>query len=1239
MWKLQAADLNQLRGSGGENFVHFVDMLIRGAAAVNGIPQSEVKTQIRVNIKDGGVDTQVKVAILQDSSGWFAVPTCWQFKAVDGVDVSDDPDSSSNDLIKEINKPYVKELICIGYGYRLCLLGDMTPEKVKKWETILCKEALKIFPAAQDPKVVCGSDLMTWGDKFPAVFSWLHKVQHQGLHIDSWGLNCKKITPKYIDNPDWSSVKDKIVQHVDLNRTSPFKSCCIPLSGEAGIGKTRLIYELLVGLEQSRSLVIYASDEQMSKQIATLMASNTNSNAILVADDCTIGTKHFLEENLRGHANRIRVICIYSPSERPESLHPELTLKQHDLKNTEKILEINFHDVPRERRYQYSQLSSGYIRLAADMCYNDHKIASGHQGALISSVDTYIRSRLTPRQLEIAGLIGLFNKVGIRDDVKYELQSISQYSGVPVHEIYDAVTSMKESPGFIAIAGRYCYVTPEIVGHMLYNEGWKRWVGSDLTVLLQSLPESLKHGVIDRASNSHNEEVRRHTGAFFRRWFRDLTAESLVDDENMQLIEAAVEVQPDEYLPMLRELLERSGSEALLQITGESRQGKWGPRRTLVWLLERLVSFSEYFADCESCLFLLAYSESEPEIGNNATAIWSNLFSIYLSGTSLPFEDRIKYLESRLSSNDERAVKLGLNAVKTILQHPSGHIVGRPVVSGRLRPADWQPSTYQERTACYNSVLEICANIIRTSESWKSSLASELFITNIATLISKNLIDQIKDIADNNLLTQEQKIALVIAVDSYLEMRTGVDVQLNKETEQRYSSIQTWVDALRPTDFYGRMRSTCSRNPWEFRGPSDVDNQPNEIVVLAEEIIADPDKILDHLKWLETDEASSCHRMGIELGKMDDRLLVLGHVMDYALKECSARLLSGYLLGMSMTNKTMPSSYDSYLDSYEKSCPAKVVELFYYGGDVVNGFDRALRMVASGVISARNLYSFSLGVGNREITGDEITKILSSLVEQASDNDVLNAAIRFITTVIHRAKSKDRHVFENAGDVDLLWQITEKSVPQLSGRLVYEWLEVIRYLSNHDINRAAKTMCDTLLIKNVSIDDLFQQELIEVAERAPESVMEGFGDALLDKEMGWLMQVYELSNIVSTLPEDIVIGWTKKHGKYGAKKLARHLPKPIYGESETPVVPSVTDKILAEYGDERVMSNFAASVHTGEVWTGNPSQQLRERAEKTRKLLMHANAKIREWAKYEIEYLVASAEREDRFHEEMDLKD
>src|SRR5436190_15254173 len=141
MWKLTRKDLARFQGKGGEEFAHFVDSLIRAETARSGLAQSEIATQLRSNIPDGGVDTEVKRLVPNDLSGWFNVPTCWQFKAKEARDIDDRKKvRKRNELQDEIHKPYAKELIGKGYGYRLCILGGLTAQKLNKWEALLLVE-------------------------------------------------------------------------------------------------------------------------------------------------------------------------------------------------------------------------------------------------------------------------------------------------------------------------------------------------------------------------------------------------------------------------------------------------------------------------------------------------------------------------------------------------------------------------------------------------------------------------------------------------------------------------------------------------------------------------------------------------------------------------------------------------------------------------------------------------------------------------------------------------------------------------------------------------------------------------------------------------------------------------------------------------------------------------------------------------------------------------------------------
>jgi hypothetical protein len=161
MWNLDQTDFALIRGGGGEPFTHFVDALIRAHGFVHGVGEAEILTSLRANVADGGVDTQVRRAMGNDSTEFLRIPTCWQYKAMSHSDVSED------DLIRETQKHYAAKLIAQGYGYRLAICDSMVASKQTDWEEILTRAAREINPQAPEARVVTASQLASWANQYP----------------------------------------------------------------------------------------------------------------------------------------------------------------------------------------------------------------------------------------------------------------------------------------------------------------------------------------------------------------------------------------------------------------------------------------------------------------------------------------------------------------------------------------------------------------------------------------------------------------------------------------------------------------------------------------------------------------------------------------------------------------------------------------------------------------------------------------------------------------------------------------------------------------------------------------------------------------------------------------------------------------------------------------------------------------------------------------------------------------
>ena len=182
MWTINSRDnIFLLRTPGGDRFTEFVDALIKAEAYIQGVPISEISTNLRTNIGDKGVDAEVRQSDSNSLTGWMSVPTCWQYKATEHKNIS------KENLREEVKKEYARKLILNGYGYHFCICDDLTPVKKSEWENILDDEIAKINPNASKSKVITASDLAEWASNYTAIIIRFFKPELSSfLHLQAW---------------------------------------------------------------------------------------------------------------------------------------------------------------------------------------------------------------------------------------------------------------------------------------------------------------------------------------------------------------------------------------------------------------------------------------------------------------------------------------------------------------------------------------------------------------------------------------------------------------------------------------------------------------------------------------------------------------------------------------------------------------------------------------------------------------------------------------------------------------------------------------------------------------------------------------------------------------------------------------------------------------------------------------------------------------------------------------------
>ena len=243
------------------------NQLIRGEAQRRRIAAAiwRIDTQVRGNIGDGGVDTRVNLAVPADRSGHLGVPTCWQFKAEDAADLKKrtargDP---FHFLTVEIRKPLVRQLIAEGFGFRFCFLGDLPPGEVSEWISHLAAIAVEINATAPPPRVVAADKLIAWTQKFPFAVAFLYpSIAPELFSFDRLKEKVRADTPHYVPFEPWKGFSETIAAHVT---EAEVRDACLWVQGEAGVGKTRLVFESLASLPQCQGLLAYTLDEQRGK--------------------------------------------------------------------------------------------------------------------------------------------------------------------------------------------------------------------------------------------------------------------------------------------------------------------------------------------------------------------------------------------------------------------------------------------------------------------------------------------------------------------------------------------------------------------------------------------------------------------------------------------------------------------------------------------------------------------------------------------------------------------------------------------------------------------------------------------------------------------------------------------------------------------------------------------------------------------------------------------------------------
>lgn len=1223
-WTISAKEICQLQGDDDE-FGSLITELLRASMAGH-LPASSLRVTINTRAPDGGVDLAVDglVPAPHDPAGLLTVPTCWQLKASPTGHIKPSKGKTGGQetaLREEVCKPHVQQLLGQGYGYRFCIADSLTPQLQSDWTAWLSDEVRKNHPSAPPPVVVTADIMADWCSRFAGVVRRFRPLLTHLCDFRCWDRRETSHTPNFVELKSHQASQTAIRAFADFSK--PADRPVLVVSGAAGVGKTRCLLEALRGVPGCGATTVVADDEGAAVDAVTRLANEPKATALLVVDGMAVSTRSRVNQKLKADTDRLRVIAIDNERAEEQSADGEIRLEPLTHADINLILDANFPAIGPEIRLAIADLTDGFVRLAVDVCRHlPRHLPRGEVAALAPYLrEHYLAARLIDEQRGAVELVSLAARVGYSREHADELRALCAAlpTGYTPERVLQLITPLRYTPGFVAVGARYLYVTPRVIAQAAFRGAWERWVRRDPSAFLSALPDELRAAVGRQIRDSGTEEIRRTYIAHFANWIRTLHPAALSDLRGMAQLFELVDVDPTALLPRLCDLIEAATDDDIagldVQNSSSSVRRRRSARRELVELTERFLRFPELFPFSERILYRLAVRETE-QFSNNATGIWCQAHRPLLSGTPIPFADRIALLERRLgAATTPPEIRLCCMALAGCLS-PDGSVQrsgSASMAAGRIPPPDWRPETTDEWRAVWQSTANSVERLVGHPSPAVADAVLNTVINNGVGWIRNGFLPTLARIVEARLLTEVQLAAVFGLIDRFLLLYCSADRRhAPPELEQE---VRDWRRRLDPASPRDRIRLIIRRNYRSLHNASE-DHSEADLRSLAEYLHGDMHALDGELPWLFSAEALGSYLLGTHLGRLDSTGGLLEQIVHAAVGQPNPGFVCGYVVGLLTAHPSNLKQVTVLLDSISASQPGVVYELLRTGLTALDPIPRTLSLVDEGKLPVVVLIPLWQLIGTRSLTSDELKAVTSRLLTGAKDG---NAAAReglIEVLCVHLYASHRERPGIPAFDEGVLPLVREALTTTASGSIIHEgyrWAVVLKEYGLSEREDAVRLTVMALGTEGwLSTADGIGDYLTDAAASLPEVVLREIGASLLNKKAR-SNRLYDLAPVVAAIPFGVAKLWVEKHGLDGARAIAPMLPKPRIVNGAT-IVPEFTLFVLDTYGhDEEVSDGFRTDVTT-EVASGDIVAHYDRVAADARIFRTHPNQCVRKWA-------------------------
>lgn len=1007
--------------------------LLRTELSKLKLRQTELVLSLDINDPDGGLDGYIGCLIPENHPWLPQGRSGWQFKAVKRF-----PRSQVEKEVLNADKTDVKERIKILLAnketYVLVIGGrDYTPNKLEEKEQQIKNILQDQGYPENEVKIYSSGQVADWVDSNPSVVAHFKPNRTDFKDIEQWQKTTRVINEprQFVYDKKREEILRSIRETIISNQKGE-RATVIRLVGFQGVGKTRLIYEVL-NTNELRHLILYTeSPEKLPRSRFNEIAANQNIIAILVIDECPHDTYVQLAKEAEGIGGRMTLVTLDFDKDKPsdpEDMH--VVLEPLDKDASDELIQLTVPGLPRVARMKIADFSRGYPRIAVLLAENfshnpnvllpsaleklgitdlfDRIIAGRYDNATIVSK---IRAVLT--------VIALFGRLGWDDEVAFQGKKACMLLGINWKEARQ-IAKEQQDRGLITKRGRYRYVTPLPLAIYLSSEWWAAMDKSGWMMFYKELPDSeTKMAFLERLKDLPHLE---HAKAALAQIFSAFKYELLDDINGSRIFYGLAKADHLFAMETLERILGNLPREKLLSF-------KMG-RGNAVRSLERIACWQDTFHRAARLLLKLADAENEPW-SNNATGTFTRLFQTFLGGTSTPAWERHPILKEALDSGNKSLQRLalkGLNAVFN-LRYAIGTLIGEEQGS-IIPPPEWNPKSQEDQRKAVLSALGLLDKAMDLSDPELRAEAATGFLSHVRVLLAyrfeDEVISRLKSIRGKFPELEKELIRTVENVIHYDSKNLGKEV---------IDAVRHFRKELIGDQFNGLMRRYVKSRLLEDQLKENRENVEKIVRQLVEESIRSPDKLEDQLEWLVTNEAENGYVFGRILGELDTEYYWLNTILN-ATKESenpSAFFLGGYLSSIKsrdedLWTRTLEGCYS------DETLGKLLLEIIWRSGASDKSVRLLIKLLKDQKIKPQEMRLFLYGAWFSGVSEESFLEFLRVYYEI---EDGKYAPI--IIGVIQQFADSHPRIIENAADI-LLKYLTQPGIfmREHNGMTLFYW--------------------------------------------------------------------------------------------------------------------------------------------------------------------------------------------------------